>query len=177
MLDVADGEDVDNWSPQQNRSPPKVLADLFEAYAGAVYEEHGWDVTTAWLANLFAPLIGRATEDYLKQRTQITFLHRDFYVSHDLLDNLELQEKLHDYLEFRAGKFVTMAAPALSVLPQSTKFVFGANGGIGNDRDMVEIATHLVKFWICEIFIALYPENREALLKGPHLISVRHPSS
>lgn len=177
-LDVGVREDLDGWSSQQTHPPPKVLADLFEAYAGAVYEEHGWDVTTNWLVALFSPLIGKATQDYLnlKQQTPMTYLHRDLYVSHDLLDNLEHQEKFHDYLEFRADKFMTAAEPALSALPQSTKFVFGANGGIGNDRDRVEIASHLVKFWICEIFMALYPENREALLKGPHLISVRHLS-
>ncbi|KAF9444198.1 hypothetical protein P691DRAFT_678068 [Macrolepiota fuliginosa MF-IS2] len=170
-LDDIDSEDVFGWGPQHYTSPPKALADLFEAYAGAVYEEHGWDATKEWLETLFTPLIEKATEDHLKQSVLPGYLTQAIYISHELLDNPVHQEKLHDYLEFKAKQFLTMAEPALSALPQSTKFVFGAKGDIGNDRDMVEIATHLVKFWVCEIFMSLYPENREALLKGPHLVS------
>lgn len=163
---------VADWSPRYHTSPPKDLADLFEAYVGAVYEEHGWDVTKDWLETLLKPLIGKATEDYLERPR--TTPERGVYVSHELLDDLEHQEKIYDYLEFRAKNFVTVAEPALCALPQSTKFVFGANGDIGNDRDMVEVATHLVKFWVCQIFMSLYPENRKALFKGPHLASVWH---
>ena len=29
--------------PRHSLAPSKTLADLFEAYVGALYKEHGWD--------------------------------------------------------------------------------------------------------------------------------------
>jgi len=37
------------------REAESVLADVFEAYIGAVYTERGFERTTAWLANLLTP--------------------------------------------------------------------------------------------------------------------------
>lgn len=169
-LDDADFESLRNFSPRYNVSPPKALANLFEAYVGAVFEEHGWNLTKDWLEILLKPLIEKAGEDYLDKPQ--TSLIQGVYVSHRFLHKVEHHQKFFDYIEPRAEDFEIMARPALFPLPQGLKFVFGPKGDIGNDRNVVDIATHLVKFWICRAFMSEYPENRKAYLKAPHLISV-----
>ncbi|XP_006455220.1 hypothetical protein AGABI2DRAFT_121157 [Agaricus bisporus var. bisporus H97] len=168
-LDDADLKSIIDFSPRYSISPPKALADLFEAYVGAVYDEHGWDLTKDWLEILLKPLVEQATEDYIERPE--TSLIRGVYVSHKLLHKVEHHQKLFDYIEPRAEDFEIMAGPALFPLTPGLKFVFGPRGDIGNDRNIVDIATHLVKFWICQAFMSEYPENRKAYTKAPHLIS------
>ncbi|KXN82371.1 hypothetical protein AN958_02628 [Leucoagaricus sp. SymC.cos] len=172
-LDDSEGRKVVGWSPYDPRPPPKVLADLFEAYAGAVYEEYGWDVTQQWLSTLFKPLIEKANEDFFMNRSRISsrLLSRGTYATHERLSRPAVEANFGRFLEARAKKIATMAEPAMQALPRSTKFVFGPNGDIVTDCDRVEIATHLVKFWICEIFMTLYPEDCQASLNRSHLIS------
>jgi hypothetical protein len=154
-------------------SPPKVLADLFEAYAGAVYEENGWEFTKQWLSSIFTPLIGKANNDYLRNAKLLPrYPDKGTYITFERSYSTTIHVKFHEFLESGISKLVVMAEPVLSALPKSIKFVFGTNAEIGADCDKVEIATHLVKFWVCEIFMSLYPKTREALFKGPHLASV-----
>lgn len=169
-LDDTDLKSIIDFSPRYSISPPKALADLFEAYVGGVYEEYGWNITKDWLEILLKPLVEQATEDYIERPE--TSLIRGVYVSHKLLHKVEHHQKLFDYIEPRAEDFEIMAGPALFPLSQGLKFVIGPRGDIGNDRNMVDIATHLVKFWICQAFMSEYPENRKAYTKAPHLISV-----
>ncbi|KIP05636.1 hypothetical protein PHLGIDRAFT_58342, partial [Phlebiopsis gigantea 11061_1 CR5-6] len=61
----SDRSSVDDWDPNLSKeAPPKVLADLFEAYAGAVYEQHGWQKLFRWLERIFKPMMKLATADY-----------------------------------------------------------------------------------------------------------------
>jgi len=177
-MDDLEAQKVDDWTPRVPWMPPKVLADLFEAYAGAVYEEYGWNFTAHWLSTLFRPLIEKANEDYLKNPVVVPrYPRKGTYVTHKRLTNVTIQLQFNDFLESRSAKFIATVEPALLALPKGTKFIFEANGDIATDCNLVEIAIHLVNFWVCEIFMTLYPQNRDALYRAAHLVSVRNVSS
>ena len=169
-LDQRDEFDVAEWSPRHTISPPKALADLFESYAGAVYEEHGWERVMDWLKQIFTPLLKPATEDFDRRSDT----GRKFFDSWQSADQelQDYQERILDYLEFKS-KFLTEAAQStLDALPASTQFIFSKDGSLGIDADKAELGTHLVNFWICKIFIRVYPHLHQATHKGAHLITV-----
>ncbi|KAJ3563362.1 hypothetical protein NP233_g8988 [Leucocoprinus birnbaumii] len=154
VLDGFESRRAADWDTKAPWKPPKVLADLFEAYVGAVYEEHGWDLTKDWLSTLFRPLIEKANEDYLRNITvPPRYPNKGTYVTHERLASPTIETEFYKFLESRAPKIVSTAEPALLMLPLSTKFIFGANGDIATDCDVVEIATHLVKFWSITLLV------------------------
>lgn len=171
-LDDSEAQKVADWNTQAPWPPPKVLADLFEAHIGAVYEEYGWDFTKDWLSTLLRPLIEKANEDYLKNAlAPPRYPYQWTYVTHERLTSPTIEVRFYDFLESRATSLASTAEPTLLLLPKDTKFIFGVYGDILIDSGTVEIAAHLVKFWVCEICMTLYPHNRDALYRAPHLIS------
>jgi hypothetical protein len=169
-LDLLDTIQVNDWNPQCCDSPPKPLADLFEAFTGAVYEEKGWNVTFQWLENLYKPLITAATEDFHNSAPNIPpHWHAPPMVPEDSY----CQEMLLDYLSHKGEFLASSAQEALDALPLSSIFIFASNGSLGNDCDKVEVADHLIRYWICSIFVQLNPEMQQATAKAAHLVTVR----
>lgn len=117
-LDQRDDFEVTEWNPRHAISPPKALADLFESYAGAVYEEHGWERVMDWLKQIFTPLLKPATEDF-NRRSDAGCNFSDSWQSVDQ-ELQDYQERILDYLQFKS-KFLTEAArSALDALPASS---------------------------------------------------------
>ncbi|KAA1474402.1 hypothetical protein DENSPDRAFT_824273 [Dentipellis sp. KUC8613] len=170
-LDAPDRAELDKWNPLSTDSPPKVLADLFEAYAGAVYLQHGWKKLFRWLRALFEPIVKVATRD---------FWYRDlprgiesWHVNSGGEVKAHLQSKFLDYLGFK-GDFLAEKGRALrSALPADTGFVFSQEGMLQEPHcDEIEVAAHLVCMWICKTFMRLWPRYHQATAKAPHLATV-----
>ena len=169
-LDLLDLFQVQDWKPECCVSPPKPLADLFEAYTGAVYEEKGWNVTFQWLQSLYRPLIAVATEDFYNSSPSIP---AHWHASPMIPEDSYCQEMLLDYLNNKGEFFRSSAQEALDALPPSSIFIFASNGTLANDCDKVEVADHLIRYWICSIFVHLNPEMQQATAKAAHLVTVR----
>lgn len=173
IFNYHDDNEVKSWDPRHSLAPPKALADLFEAYVGALYEEHGWDTVMAWLAALYKPLVEVATEDFL-QRSSDPARPLPESKSTELLpaEVFIYQARLLDYLNFKGPTLVESGQVALDALPPATQFFFSLDGSLANDSDRAELATHLINFWICKIFMRVYPQLLQATYKGAHLITV-----
>jgi hypothetical protein len=172
IFNYHDDNEVKDWDPRHNLAPPKALADLFEAYVGALYEEHGWDTVMTWLTALYKPLVQVATEDFLERSGD---LGRPFPESKStellLAEVVVYQARLLDYLNFKGPNLVESGQSALDALPPATQFFF-LDDSLTNDSDRAELATHLINFWICKIFMRVYPQLLQATHKGAHLITV-----
>ncbi|CAA7266207.1 unnamed protein product [Cyclocybe aegerita] len=165
-----DEKEVKAWLPTTKVSPPKALADLFEAYVGAVYEEQGWEIVIKWLTAFYKPLIDLATEDFLS-RPDPTRPIPD-RPSEELPEEIVMyQGKLLDYLEFKRASLVESGQQAINALPSSIQFFFGADGNLMNDADRAEVANNLINFWICKSFMRVYPQLLQASYKGAHLVT------
>ncbi|OCH92748.1 hypothetical protein OBBRIDRAFT_811482 [Obba rivulosa] len=125
-MDERDAQDVDDWNPLSGVHPPKVLADLFEAYAGAVYIQHGWTKLERWLRELLDPIVMVATGDHwLSSSPQQIFGDPICQkVSHNPSLETTNQGKLLDYIEFKKGFLAKHGQPLLEALPQNVKFSF-----------------------------------------------------
>ncbi|KAG6856716.1 hypothetical protein H0H87_001505 [Tephrocybe sp. NHM501043] len=63
LLDPGDRRAAEAWARSQSGSPPKLFADIFESYTGALFLRHGWHYTHAWLRKVYAPIIAAAARD------------------------------------------------------------------------------------------------------------------
>lgn len=155
---------VDSWKPSETSRPPKALADLFEAYVGAVYKEKGWIATFSWLKCLFQPLLLAATNDFSRDEPRVpdSWIRAEFYDEYPLA-----HDSLSEYLKGHP-LIVDDAQESLQALPPSSIFFFNRTGHLANDCEKVEVATHLIDLWICRIFTEDNPG-----ITGPGLVSVR----
>ncbi|PFH51131.1 hypothetical protein AMATHDRAFT_3268 [Amanita thiersii Skay4041] len=110
---------VKNWTPQDTYSPPKGLADLFESYVGAIYEEHGFDVAMRWLEPVFTPLIEAATEDFMASDDPDK-KYDHWLIHQDIPEHSSQQDMLLDYFNYKCTFFSEKAQEALDFLPPST---------------------------------------------------------
>lgn len=173
VFNYHDENDVKNWDPRHSLAPPKALADLFEAYVGALYEEHGWDTVMTWLTALYKPLVEVATEDFLQRNGDLARpLPESKSTEIFLAEVVVYQARLLDYLNFKGPHLVESGQAALDALPPAAQFFFTMDGSLANDSDRAELATHLINFWICKIFMRVYPQLLQATYKGAHLITV-----
>lgn len=173
VFNIHDDNEVKDWDPRHSLAPPKALADLFEAYVGALYEEHGWDTVMTWLTALYKPLVQVATQDFLERSGDPTRPLPESKSSDLLLAEVVVyQARLLDYLNFKEASLVESGQSALDALPPATQFFFSLDGSLTNDSDRAELATHLINFWICKIFMRVYPQLLQATHKGAHLITV-----
>lgn len=168
-LDLHDLIQVQDWNTQCPVSPPKPLADLFEAYTGAVYEEKGWAATFEWLQDLFEPLIAASTEDFHNTEPNIP---AHWHSPPMVPEESYCQQMLLEYLITKGEFLASSAQETLDALPPSSIFIFASNGSLGNDCDKVEVADHLIRYWICSIFVKLNPEMQKATAKAAHLVTV-----
>ena len=172
IFNYHDDNEVKDWDPRHNLAPPKALADLFEAYVGALYEEQGWDTVMTWLTALYKPLVQVATEDFLERSGDLGRSFPEAKSTELLLAEVVVyQARLLDYLNFKRPNLVESGQSALDALPPATQFFF-LDGSLMNDSDRAELATHLINFWICKIFMRVYPQLLQATYKGAHLITV-----
>ncbi|KAF8810482.1 hypothetical protein BYT27DRAFT_7221989 [Phlegmacium glaucopus] len=129
IFNYHDDNEVKNWHPRHNLTPPKALADLFEAYVGALYEEHGWDTTMTWLTALYKPLVEVATEDFLQRNGDSARPLPESKSTEPLLAEVVVyQERLLDYLNFKGPNLVESGQAALDALPPATQFFFSLDG-------------------------------------------------
>jgi hypothetical protein len=171
IFNYHDDIEVKNWHPRYNFAPPKALADLFEAYVGALYEEQGWDTVMTWLIALYKPLVEVATEDFKRNNDSARSSPESKSFDPLLAEVVVFQERLLDYLSFKGSHLVDRGQEALDALPPATQFFFSSDGSLANDSDKAELATHLINFWICNIFMRVYPQLLQATYKGAHLIT------
>ncbi|KAJ7481491.1 hypothetical protein FB451DRAFT_1030541, partial [Mycena latifolia] len=124
-LSPEDAHAIEGWSPRLTRNaPPKVLADLFEAFVGAYSLERGWAALLSWLEPFFAPLVAIATEDFL--RCHRSTLHAPHYVSNwwrqrdgDSI-NQKIYQKLLQFFGAQQDSLVSLGRLAVEAIPLST---------------------------------------------------------
>ncbi|RDB23770.1 Ribonuclease 3 [Hypsizygus marmoreus] len=146
---------------RRHRRPPKALADLFEAYVGAVFLENGWQFTFTWLENVYRPLVPAASHDF-EQLIQRYPLRLDPAGIPRRFDKASMLQHLNPWRVF----LVHSAEDVLHALPPSREFFFFPSGNLANDCDMAEVATHLINFWICTISLDLNPSLKDAPTGG-----------
>ena len=126
-----------------------------------------------WLTALYKPLVQLATEDFLQRSHLARPLPESKSTELLLAEVVVYQARLLDYLNFKGSNLVERGQVALDALPPATQFFFSLDGSLANDSDKAELATHLINFWICKIFMRIYPQLLQATYKGAHLITVR----
>lgn len=174
-IDTQDQLAIEQWMPQSPDHPPKVLADLFEAYAGAVYIQSGWNKLESWLRKLFSPIIRSVTGHYwvTSSPTQIFGQPTHAITSRVTVPETRSRGKLLDYVEFKRDSLRIQGLHAIDTLPESTKFRFDAEGRLREpDIGRVEVAIHLLNMWICQVVIKLWPEYHAATARAAHMLSV-----
>ncbi|KAJ7178056.1 hypothetical protein C8R46DRAFT_1212775 [Mycena filopes] len=175
-LSSLDADAIRNWSPRRKRDPPpKVLANLFEAFVGAYWLELGWSALLSWLEPFLNPLVQIATEDFLLCHRNTC--HAPFYVSNwwrqqngDSINQGSYQQ-LVQYLAQQQSSLTSMGRVAVEAIPLSTKLIYASNGELVSDCDRVEVAHHLISQWICNIYVTTFPEIRNATSRAAHLAS------
>lgn len=179
VLTQADTDAIGKWAPHFSKHPPKMLADLFEAYVGAVYVQHGWTKVQTWLDRLFVPIVKAATGDYWNSVSPAQFLGitppRTFEPN---FTHPKAQDQLLNYVEFKGEKLRDGARLVLDLLPVFTKFQFDRRTGRLQepDVDRVEVATHLINMWVCQVVNQQCPEYNTARARAAHLFTVRLPT-
>lgn len=167
---------IEEWDPQSFKRPPKVLADIFEAYVGAVYVHHGWPRLQQWLEKLFSPIIKAANSDYwLSITPDQLFGTVKFRDNNPMPAGPWVLDEILDYISDKAKSLEEGAQVALKLLPKNTRFRFDRHTGHLQEpeADKVEIAAQLLKMWICQIVIMDRPDYIYATARGAHLFSVR----
>ena len=171
-----DRKSVDKWNPCSSTRPPKVLADLFEAYAGAVFIQHGWRRLRCWLEPIFKPIIKLATADYWFARSGDE-IFGDSSERHWRNERLapQIEDKVLNYVYFKREFIEAKGQEAVDMLPSGTSFCFDRMGRLQEPYcDHLEVATHLVNMWICRIIIQLWPEYHFAKAKAAHMLTVSY---
>ncbi|KAH9942047.1 ribonuclease III domain-containing protein [Amylocystis lapponica] len=173
-LSAQDNKIIDSWNPLCPEAPPKVLADLFEAYAGAVYIQHGWQRLSSWLSALLEPIVRRATGDYWLSARPEQIFGIPAHPAHTLpCPETRSQGTLLDYVVFKRNWLAEQGTNAVRALPRGTRFRFEKKGWLcAPDCERLEVAVHLINMWICRIVIGLWPEYHQATSKAAHILSV-----
>ncbi|TFY79500.1 hypothetical protein EWM64_g4516 [Hericium alpestre] len=166
-LDEQDFHAFDDWNPQSNIPPPKVLADLFEAYCGAVYLQHGWRKLERWLDVLFRSIIQVATGDFWY--SELPRSMRGRAPTSGKLEESRFQSKLLDFLEFKRDMITKRGQPIKDALPSDTQIKIADESLKELHHDDSEISVQLLNFWICKIIIRIWPEYHEATARATHL--------
>ncbi|KAG6901735.1 hypothetical protein C0995_008389 [Termitomyces sp. Mi166 len=63
-LDSVDRSAAEAWSRCKSGSPPKLFADLFESYTGALFLRPGWHYTHAWLKKVYEIITAAARDAF-----------------------------------------------------------------------------------------------------------------
>ena len=170
-----DEKEVEDWTPWSVKRPPKVLADLFESYVGAVFVHYGWSKLRNWLEKLFVPIVKAATGDYWLKVSPDQLLGpcRPLRHKSDAPEN-EMQAQLLDLIGAERTKLRSDASPVTNFLPKSTPFKLDQTTGKLQEPFLgkVETAVQLINMWICQAMIRQWPEYQTARARAAHLFSV-----
>lgn len=170
-FDDEDALEVDAWNPQSSKRAPKALADLFEAYAGAVYMQHGWKRVMHWLSLVFEPIIKVATHDYWYHNLPNYMCGDRFFGDNPMTPRL--QDKFLDFLEYKRDFLVEKCSPAMEALASDTRLVFSVKGELEEPHcEEIETAIQLLNFWICDMTWKIWPQYHHATVRAPHLATV-----
>ncbi|KAG6907604.1 hypothetical protein DXG01_008222 [Tephrocybe rancida] len=156
-LDPGDRRAAEAWSRRQSGSPPKLFADLFESYTGALFLRHGWHYTHAWLRKVYAPIIAAAARDALTT----TEVAPSRWSAPDAQPwTKRTQWSFEDFMEERSLELKEATKAVMQALPKSE---------VSTRRE--EVGMQLLKLWICELALSVYPELRGARERGAHFLS------
>ncbi|KAI0080426.1 hypothetical protein K474DRAFT_254773 [Panus rudis PR-1116 ss-1] len=179
-LDARDLSGLGQWDPSAAESPPKVFGDLFEAYAGAIFIQYGWDKLKDWLQRLFDPIIKAATTDFWFSSSpeKILGIRKVSLKYKPYTPETKTQAKLLDYVEFKRSVLSSQAQSLLDALPPSIALKFDSRTGKLQepDVDKAEVAGHVINMWICQIVVYLWPEYHEARAKAAHMLTTSRES-
>lgn len=167
LLSEKDTRDIQGWNHDSSNVPPKVLADLFEAHAGAVFLDHGFPRLKRWFRDVFEPIIKEATRDYWYS----SFTKESSRSGHSSTFKGEsaTQGKLLDFLEFKRDSLRSDVHKARDSLPSNTRFTFDKGRMQEPDCDRLEVATHFINLCISKIIVRVWPQYRHAKSKAAHL--------
>ncbi|KAG6849705.1 hypothetical protein H0H93_006088 [Arthromyces matolae] len=156
-IDRKDRWAAEDWSREQLGSPPKLFADLFESYTGALFLRYGWHYTHSWLKKVYSPITAAADRDALLT-TDVAPRKWSAPDTHPW--SQKSQWAFEDFIEERGPDMKQAIKAALQALPRSE---------ISPRRE--EVGMQLFKLWICELSFRLYPELHCARGRGAHFLS------
>ncbi|GLB39883.1 hypothetical protein LshimejAT787_0703930 [Lyophyllum shimeji] len=163
-LDPTDRLAADSWTPARAHPPPKLFADLFESYVGALYTHHGWTFTHAWLRRVYTPVLAAAARDVFFS-TDDHALPARWLAPNALPWRSSVQRAFEAFMDSRRERLRKGAEETLTSLPRVS-----VSGDAEATR--VEIATQLLKLWICDIAQRVFPELKSATQGGAHFLSM-----
>ncbi|KNZ81140.1 Ribonuclease 3 [Termitomyces sp. J132] len=156
-FDSADRCAVEAWSRCKLGSPPKLFADLFESYMGALFLRHGWHYAHAWLKKVYEPLIAAAARDAFSTTEVAPLL---WSVPDAPPWPEQTQWAFEDFIDEREAEMREAIKVAMQSLPRSE---------VSSRRE--EVGMQLLKLWICELAFGVYPEIQSARDRGAHFLS------
>ncbi|KAI0088234.1 ribonuclease III domain-containing protein [Irpex rosettiformis] len=170
-LNAEDEHSIFRWDPMHGTRPPKVLADLFEAFVGTVYVKYGFPELKPWLDRVFKPIIKVATGDYLATCHPVSIFGEPHEYPLDLL-NVSMQERLLSRIKLDLKEIRNKCPRGIDCLPSKTRLGFIAHGKLqGEDAENIDLAGSLIDLWICNISLELWPHYHHARTKAAHLFS------
>ncbi|KAG6876977.1 hypothetical protein C0992_011160 [Termitomyces sp. T32_za158] len=156
-LDSADRRAADAWSACRSGSPPKLFADLFESYMGALFLRHGWHYTHAWLKKVYEPIVAAAARDAFSTTEVAPSL---WCISDAQPWPQQIQRAFEEFIDERKAEM----QEAIKVVMQSLPRPEVSSG-------KKEVGMQLLKLWICELAFRVYPEMHSARDRGAHFLS------
>ena len=172
MLTEADEDAIFRWDPMYGNRPPKVLADMFEAFVGTVYVKHGFCKLKPWLDRIFKPVIKVATGDYLANNCPSSLFGEPRRYPLDPL-NVSTQARLLSRVKLDLEEIKGKCKRGVDGLPPKTKLDFITHGRLqGEEIENTDLAGYLIDLWICDVALELWPQYQQARTRGAHLFSV-----
>ncbi|KAK7683760.1 hypothetical protein QCA50_013136 [Cerrena zonata] len=173
----------DSWYLALKESPPKVTADIFEAYVGAIFIQHGLHAASDWLQTLLTPVIKAANKDFTheygignispsypepKTETKLPW--------GDKVPETDAQAALSDFLRNRdmwswLREFGKVALDSLPSKEDGFRFRFSKGMLQGPSRDRIEVGERLLDLWVCQICTHEFPEYYMATSRAPGLVT------
>lgn len=172
-LDLDDVRAINIWSRgRKRRPPPKALANLFEAFSGAYFTEHGWDALLEWLDAVLRPLVNIATEDFFRCKRTPPHVSNWWRQTDGIYIKPSRYQRFLYRLAQQHESLVLAGNSAIEAIPLSAKFIFSGEGEIVNDLDRVEVAHHLLNQWIANTYVSLFPQYQGAISRAAYLATV-----
>ncbi|KAG5652513.1 hypothetical protein H0H81_004785 [Sphagnurus paluster] len=165
-LSPADAHAIQNWSPASSSStPPKVLADLLEAYIGALYTSSDWGPTYTCLRAVYAPVLAAAARDVIFTAAPRAHIVPPRWRAPDALPwSAYIQHVFLAFIRTRAEQMRTSWEAALGVRKNARAVLLG-----GEDE---EIGEQALKLWVCDAAMQTVPTLVVGDARGPHFLTM-----
>lgn len=171
-LTASEKADIDAWDPHSPGRPPKVLADLFEAYVGALYHERGMPAVKKWLDRLFDSLDSAASKDLASElRTAPETPSGSRTRGGNCWVTQEEIELLEDFIWEKRDDLRRRCSGFLDSLPKDFFIVTNKTP----DSLRLELGDALLKLFIANQIVLQWPWYFHALNGAPHTATVSSP--